>query len=79
MPDAKCAKCGLTLGPICKSVVEITRFKDLVNERASKLFGQITGISPGIKHNEIDTSSECDGVLWYEPFSSTPHNVYWGS
>ena len=79
MPDARCAKCGLTLGPICKTVVEIKRFSDLVDKRSSKLLGFITSISPGIKHNEIDTSSECDGVLWYEALAQTPSNVLWGS
>jgi hypothetical protein len=79
MPDAKCDKCGLTLGPICKSPVEIKNFSDLVNARASKLMGMITSISPGIKHNEIDTECDCNGVLWYEPLSPTPNNVSWGS
>lgn len=79
MPNAKCGNCGLTLEPICKGVEEINRFSDLVNKRASRLMGNITGISPGIKHNEIDVSSNCDGVMWYEPFAATPSNVSWGS
>jgi hypothetical protein len=79
MPDAKCDKCNGTLGPICKSPVEIKRFSDLVNARCSKLMGMITSISPGIHHNEIDTEDECDGVMWYQPLASTPNNVSWGS
>jgi hypothetical protein len=81
MPDAKCDKCGLQLGPICKSPVEIKRFTDLVNARCTKLpiVNQIVSISPGIHHNEIDTESECDGVMWYQALAPTPGNVSWGS
>lgn len=81
MPDAKCDKCNGTLGPICKSNAEIKRFTDLVNARKTVIpvLNQIVSISPGIHHNEIDTESECDGVLWYQPLASTPPNVSWGS
>lgn len=79
MPDAQCDKCNQTLGPICKSNVEIKRFTDLVNKRASKFLGQIISISPGIHHNEIDTESVCNGVMWYRPLYSTPSNVEWGN
>ena len=41
--------------------------------------GMITSITPGIKHNEIDTESECDGVMWYQPLYPTPKNVDWGA
>ena len=79
MPDSKCDKCNLTLGPICKTPEEVKRFTDLVNARCTKLMGMITSISPGIKHNEIDTESECDGVMWYQPLYPTPKNVDWGA
>ena len=52
---------------------------DLVNKRSTKLLGMITSISPGILHNEIDTSSECNGVMWYQPLYPTPKNVDWGA
>ena len=79
MPDSKCDKCNQTLGPICKGPVEIKRFSDLVNARCSKLMGHITSIAPGIHHNEIDTESKCNGVMWYRPLYPTPNNVEWGS
>ena len=79
MPDSKCDKCNLTLGPICKTPEEVKRFTDLVNKRSTKLLGMITSISPGIRHNEIDTSSECNGVMWYQPLYPTPKNVDWGA
>ena len=79
MPDSKCDRCNLTLGPICKTPEEVKRFTDLVNKRSTKLLGMITSISPGIRHNEIDTSSECNGVMWYQPLYPTPKNVDWGA
>ena len=79
MPDSKCDKCNLTLGPICKSQEEVDRFADLVNKRSTRLMGMITSITPGIKHNEIDIQSECDGVMWYQPLYPTPKNVDWGA
>ena len=79
MPNAECDVCKMTLGPICKGPEEIQRFNDLVNERSSKLMGMITSISPGIRHNEIDITSDCNGVMWYKPLGSTPDNVSWGS
>jgi hypothetical protein len=78
MPDAKCDKCGETLGTICKGDKELTNFANLVDKRSQKMLGQIIKIAPGIHHNEIDTDSECDGFLWYRPFDSTPPNVSWG-
>jgi hypothetical protein len=77
MPDAKCDKCPLKLGPICNTPEKIQRFSDLVYSRSTKMLGQIVKISPGIHHNEIDTDSNCDGVLWYRPFDATPDNVNW--
>jgi len=78
MPNARCSECGLTLDPICKGVEEIQRFNDLVNKRATKIMGMIASISPGIKHNEIDIDSKCDGVMLYEPLTATPANVSLG-
>ena len=45
MPDSKCDRCNLTLGPICKTPEEVKRFTDLVNKRSTKLLGMITSIS----------------------------------
>tara|TARA_B110000285_G_scaffold235434_1_gene317122 strand:+ start:1962 stop:2213 length:252 start_codon:yes stop_codon:yes gene_type:complete len=83
MPDAKCDKCGEKLETICKSGIELANFASLVDKRATKInlgiTTQIVSISPGITHNEVDTNSNCDGVLWYEALSPTPPNIKWGT
>ena len=78
MPDAKCDKCDKALGEICHNQTAIDNLRDLVNKRASRTFGIISGISPGICHSEVDTESGCDGVLWYKALWSTPPGVKWG-
>ena len=77
MPDGKCDKCSMTLGPICDTPEKIQRFSDLVFDRGTKILGQIVSISPGIHHNEIDPDCDCDGVIWYQPLARTPDNVNW--
>jgi len=77
MPDAQCNKCNKALGEICHNQTAIDNLSDLVNKRASRTFGVISNISPGICHNEVDTESDCDGVLWYKLLWSTPPGIKW--
>jgi len=79
MPDAKCDKCDKSLGEICNNQNTKDNLKELINKRASRVpfVGTIVNIAPGIHHNEVDTENNCDGILWYQPLSSTPPGVEW--
>ena len=78
MPDAQCDKCNKTLGDICHNQNNKDKLSKIVKERSTKRMGIIININPGIRHNEIDDESNCNGVLWYKPLWKTPHGVKWG-
>ena len=79
MPNAKCEKCNLYLDDICTKEKHFNRLIELIKKRVKKIAGIPYNIAPGIRHNEIVSSNSwtcltnmCDGVLYYEPFTSSP-------
>ena len=67
MSENKCNKCNKTLGEICTDEKQQKTFKELVGERARKVWNHITSVSQGTYRNEMDIYHECDGVVWHEP------------
>jgi len=74
MANAKCEKCGKKLQNICKTKKDVLVLLELLENRIQKVFltNIAYNITPGIRHNEILWSEECDGVLYYDHFDKEP-------
>jgi hypothetical protein len=74
MANGKCEKCGKKLENICQTKNDVLLLLNLLENRIHRIF--LTNIAykitPGIRHNEIIWSSECDGVLYYNHFDEEP-------